>query len=83
MIIDKEKAVKIKSAVDYLHESPFGKELLELLECMGGKYRPSYNPESESTILIAAGRTEVIQTIRNLHRLDVDQIVECYKGKSI
>ena len=77
-MINEDNVKDIKLAVDQLYTTPHGKELIEFLEVLGGKYEPQYDGSSQSSINIAMGRSEVIQTLRNLHRLEPEQILQYY-----
>ena len=82
MNIGPEEASSLKLAVTRLFDEPDGQVLLEFLEDKAGHFAPAYNPEIGSTIILAAGRTEMLQVLRNLNRLTVEQIVElCQEGQ--
>lgn len=80
MKIELEEAQSLKRALKYLNEIPDGMFLMEFLEELCGKFSPTYNPENQASIVLSAGRTEVIQTLRNLDRLTDEQIVAYYEG---
>lgn len=82
MKIEKEHATALKLVINQLKETPHGQFFLEFLEEICGRYAPNYDPKNETTIILAAGRHEVIQTIRNLDRLTVEQIVEHYRKEA-
>ncbi len=81
MKIDKEAAMALKMAVKSLHDTQHGLLLLDFLDEIAGKYAPNYDGTNTTSVLIAAGRTEVMQTIRNLDRLTTEQIVHIYQGE--
>ena len=82
MIVGPEEAASLKLSVKRLFEEPDGRLLIEFLEDRAGYFAPAYNPEIASTIILAAGRTEMIQVLRNLNRLTEEAIVElCQEGQ--
>jgi hypothetical protein len=82
MNIDEATARDIKVAVRQLHETAHGKLLLEFLWDRAGYWSPTYDPTSQLSVNLAAGRTEMMQIIRNLERLTEEQIVElCQEGQ--
>lgn len=76
-----EQANSIKIAIKYLNEDPNGQALLDFLDGIGGKYSPNYNRENSTSVILASGRAEVMQTLRNLERLTSEQIVEYLEGQ--
>lgn len=81
--MDIEVARSLKIAIEGLHETPHGRALIEFLEDKAGYHAPTYAPDSETSIVRAAGRTEMIMILRNLKRLTPEQIVEqlCQEGQ--
>ena len=79
MFMDKEDVSDIKLAVAQLYDTPHGLKFIEFLEDMAGKYKPNYEPTSSTSVHIAAGRAEIMATIRNLHRLTEEQILELFE----
>ena len=78
--MDLIRCSSIKLAVDKLYESAEGQHFIEFLETMCGQFGPTYN-ETEVSIMLSAGRSEVMASIRNLHRLSAPQILQMVKGK--
>jgi len=74
-----DQAKNIKLAISQLYDTNHGRDLIEYLENIAGHFAPNYDPESSTSIILAAGRTEVIQTIRNFNRLTEEQILELHK----
>jgi len=83
MNITKEEADSLKLTVRRLFKEIDGQLLIEFLEQTSGKYAPTYNPESATSIAIEAGKREVLATLRNINRLTSEQIVEYYNPKGI
>ena len=79
MIVDRETADSLKVAAQRLFETPDGMVLIELLEELGGKYKPTYNQENATTITLEAGKRQILSTLYNLNRLTSEQIVEVYR----
>lgn len=74
MNIDEARALKFD--VTRLYEDG---TLIELLEKVAGQFAPNYDPSNSTSIILAAGRTEMMQTIRNLNRLTEEQIVDLFQ----
>ena len=70
------EAGDIKLAVTQLYETGHGQALVKYLEKKVGFFTPAYNPEIESTIVLAAGREELMKVIRSLNELTAEQIVQ-------
>lgn len=78
-----EQAVALKRAVTYLYKEVDGQELIAFMEDIAGYYTPNYDPSNQTSITLAAGRTEMMQTLRNLNRLTPEQIQDlCQEGQS-
>ena len=65
----------IKKAVDFLFENPSGQALIEFLEEISGKYMPNYEPAQSSTIILEAGRRQIVSILHNFHRLTQEQVL--------
>ncbi len=77
------EALAIKRAVQNLYEELDGQALIRFLEDRSGHLNPTYNAENSTSIILAAGRTEMMQTLRNLNRLTAEQIQDyCQEGQS-
>ena len=70
------EAGDIKLAVTQLYETEHGKILIEYLEDKVGHHVPAYDPTNSTTILLAAGREELMKVIRSLNELTAEQIVQ-------
>lgn len=82
MKVDLETAEALKLAVEYLNTTPHGQTLIEYLNDKAGYFAPAYDPSSQTQINLAAGRGEMMQILRNLERLEAEQIVElCQEGQ--
>lgn len=68
-----DDADMIKLTVDQLYDTEHGKIFIEWIEKMAGKYQPQYDATSQVSVNIAAGRSEVMQSIRTIQRLDREQ----------
>ena len=79
--MDHDQAKSIKLAVEYLYDDVNGLALIEHLEDIAGKFAPNYDPSNSTSIVLAQGRTEMMQTLRNLNRLTVEQIVILSEGQ--
>ena len=77
--LDKELVNSIKVAIRYLHDDINGQALLAFLDEICGKNAPRYDPGNSTTVILAAGRLEVLSTIRNLEILSEEQIMQYYK----
>lgn len=83
MKIDKEAADSLKLAVRRLFETPDGQLLIEFLEECSGRFNPTYNPENQTTIILEAGRRQLVASLHNLNRLTSEQVVEYYRKDSL
>ena len=82
MEVDDAVAKDIKTAVDTLYGTAHGQLLIDFLEERAGYHAPTYDPTSQSSITLAAGRTEMMMFLRNLNRLTEEQIVAlCQEGQ--
>lgn len=79
MKVELSQANDLKLAVRTLYDTGHGKVLIELFENIAGKYKPNYDPNNSTSIILAMGRSETMQTIRNIDRLTAEQIVEYYE----
>lgn len=76
MRVDAAVAKDLKLGISMLYDTPHGQVLLEYLKDKAGHYAPTYNPDSSTSIITAAGRQEMVMILRNLDRLTEEQIVE-------
>ena len=70
-----DEAVGLKSNMHATFDSPQGKEIMMFLEKRCNWYDSVFSPISPDMTLVAAGRREVLATIKTILELSPEQIV--------
>jgi len=70
-----EEAIGLKSNMHSTFDTPQGKEVMRFLEKRCSWYDSVFNPTTPDMTLLAAGRREVLATIKTILKLTPEQII--------
>lgn len=72
---------KLKANIDFIFNTPQGKEVMEYLEEACGWYESVWDINNRDLTLINDGKRQVIATIKTILRLSPQEIVDVVKSK--
>jgi len=79
---DKAYVEQIQKDLLHILGLPEGQRLMEFLEDISGFWHPGYDPANETSVQIAAGRREVVLTLKTLLKLTPEQVVEYFTNRA-